>query len=178
MKKTFRAALALGALSLASSQCFASSIPWASFNVTTGPNYAVTSPTENPIYVELLAGANSVLTFMTLLDTNLEGKQVNYSLYNDTDMGINQYLLGTQVGPSWSFTDLAGPGGTHTANLLAGQQYVLAIQHVGAGAFSSTTEISAVPLPAAAWLFGSALLGAGALRRKQKAAEKSEMVAA
>ena len=40
----------------------------------------------------------------------------------------------------------------------------------------STSQVSAVPLPAAAWLFGSALLGLGALRRKQKAGN-SEMAA-
>ena len=38
-------------------------------------------------------------------------------------------------------------------------------------------SVSAVPLPAAAWLFGSALLGLGALRRKQKAGA-SEMALA
>ena len=37
-------------------------------------------------------------------------------------------------------------------------------------------SVSAIPLPAAAWLFGSALLGLGALRRKQKA--NSEMALA
>jgi hypothetical protein len=36
-------------------------------------------------------------------------------------------------------------------------------------------SVSPVPLPAAAWLFGSALMGLGALRRKQKAGDKSEM---
>jgi len=40
--------------------------------------------------------------------------------------------------------------------------------------YVSGMQVSAVPLPAAAWLFGSALLGFGALRRKQKAGS-SEM---
>ena len=178
MKSSFRAALAVGALALASSQAIASSVPWASFNVTTGPNFAVTSPSQNPIYVELLAGANDILTKFTLIDTNVEGKTVSYALFNDNDVSTNSYVLGTAVGVPWSFVDLAGNGGTYAATLLAGQQYVLKIQHAGVQAFSSTTEISAVPLPAAAWLFGSALMGFGALRRKQKAGEKSEMAAA
>lgn len=33
-----------------------------------------------------------------------------------------------------------------------------------------STAVASVPVPAAAWLFGSALVGVGALRRKQKAA--------
>lgn len=52
---------------------------------------------------------------------------------------------------------------------LAGGVYTLDI--VGA-ARSAVTEVSAVPLPAAALLFGSSLLGAGALRRKQKAGKE------
>ena len=178
MKSSIRAALAVGALALASSQAFASSVPWASFNVNTGPHYAVTSPSENPIYVELFSGANTTLAFATLIDTNVEGKTVTYSLYNDTDALFNSYVLGTQVGPAWSYTDLAGNGGTQVLNILANQQYVLAILHSGIQAFSSTTEISAVPLPAAAWLFGSALLGFGAMRRKQKGSNKTEMAVA
>jgi hypothetical protein len=60
---------------------------------------------------------------------------------------------------------------------LAGTQYVLKMASSGLGAGEgSTSQISAVPLPAAAWLFGSALLGLGALRRKQKAGN-SEMAA-
>jgi hypothetical protein len=35
---------------------------------------------------------------------------------------------------------------------------------------SITTDVSAVPVPAAAWLFGSALLGLGGIARKKKAA--------
>jgi hypothetical protein len=54
--------------------------------------------------------------------------------------------------------------------------YSLKIYGDDGAAYSGT--ISAVPLPAAAWLFGSALLGLGAMRRKQKAAAKSEMALA
>ena len=43
--------------------------------------------------------------------------------------------------------------------------------------YVGAVAVSAVPLPAAAWLFGSALLGFGVLRRKQKAGN-SEMALA
>jgi hypothetical protein len=38
------------------------------------------------------------------------------------------------------------------------------------GAFLNAVQISQVPLPAAAWLFGSALLGLGAIKRRQRQA--------
>jgi hypothetical protein len=65
---------------------------------------------------------------------------------------------------AWHLTSIALPG-----------EYVLKMSTDGAK--GSNSQISAVPLPAAAWLFGSALLGLGALRRKQKAGN-SEMAAA
>lgn len=49
---------------------------------------------------------------------------------------------------------------------LAGTNYVLKFSTVAAG---TVANVSSVPVPAAAWLFGSALFGAGALRRKQQA---------
>lgn len=52
---------------------------------------------------------------------------------------------------------------------LAGGNYNLKIE---TQSNLSNTEVSAVPLPAAALLFGSSLLGAGALRRKQKAGKE------
>jgi hypothetical protein len=60
--------------------------------------------------------------------------------------------------------------------LLLPGAYTLKIYGDDGAAYSGT--ISAVPLPAAAWLFGSALLGLGAMRRKQKAGAGSELAAA
>jgi hypothetical protein len=39
--------------------------------------------------------------------------------------------------------------------------------YLGGTDFNGTVSSSAVPLPAAAWLFGSALLGFGALKRRK-----------
>jgi hypothetical protein len=62
-----------------------------------------------------------------------------------------------------------------SAFLTAGS-YVLAI--TGANNTSYAGTISAVPLPGAALLFGSALLGAGVVGRKKLGSKRSEAVAA
>ena len=44
------------------------------------------------------------------------------------------------------------------------------VSNLGSGTFavwSTAGSVSAVPIPAAAWLFGSALLGLGVLKRKK-----------
>ena len=178
MKSSIRAALAVGALALASSQAFASTV-----NVTNGMTPVVVNtfslPTFDPREFELNvgpAGSGSINTIFTLLDTDPEQMNVSYSVYADTNAALNSWTTGALI-DSWTVADLLGNGTTaHLTALLANTQYVLSI--ATNGAYSSSTQISAVPLPAAAWLFGSALLGLGALRRKQKAGNDSEMALA
>jgi len=55
---------------------------------------------------------------------------------------------------------------TFTALLTAGVSYTLSIIASGTGSLSATTAISAVPVPAALFLFAPALLGLMGLRRK------------
>jgi hypothetical protein len=181
MKSSIRAALALGALALASSQAIASSV--SVYNGMTPVSVGTTNlvPGWNPSFYELVVtGTGTVGTVVTLIDSSPEVQTVYYDIFVDLDptAGI---LTGALV-DSWNFIDILGtPTQAHTAMLaasLAGTQYVLKMASSGLGAGEgSTSQISAVPLPAAAWLFGSALLGLGALRRKQKAGN-SEMAVA
>ena len=185
MKSSIGAALAVGALALASSQAFASPV---SINVSAGmtPEQVGTtnlSPGLNPNEYELkVFGTGTLGTYTTLIDSSPEVQTVSYWIYNDTNVAPNAVTVGSLV-DSWSFTDILGATTqthlTWLAASLTGTQYVLKIQSSGLGvAEGSTSTVSAVPLPAAAWLFGSALMGFGALRRKQKSGEKSEMATA
>ncbi len=182
MKSSIRAALAVGALALASSQAFASSV-----SVTAGMTTVEVGTTNlaagfNPSYDELVVGAGYsgfLGTYVTLVDTSPELQSVTYNIWNDTNGTAGLYSAGATLIDTWTFIDLLGAGtSTHFVSLAENTQYVLEMIASGTGpANHSTSEVSAVPLPAAAWLFGSALLGFGALRRKQKAGA-SEMALA
>ena len=179
MKSSIRAALAVGALALASSQASAASIhvfngmPYEFVTSSAAPN--ATPPMDNnPAFYQLHTTGTAYASF-TLVDTYPDGgTNVAYTLYDDLD--YNAATLGTTLA-SWNFNDILGNGlgGTFSYLLAGGSSYVLKIS-TALDSQGSTTRISAVPLPAAAWLFGSALLGLGALRRKQKAGN-SEMAA-
>lgn len=171
MKSSIRAALAVGALALAASQASASTV-----NLASGGTYTAFD-TPIPASVTINVGAGVTGAKFLLEDTINDGFTVLYQLYASDHT--------TTVGSSFTFTDL-GDTAVNLAQtavyraLNPGQQYFLDMifTNATATAFGITTNISAVPLPAAAWLFGSALLGLGALRRKQKAGDNSEMAAA
>ena len=182
MKSSIRAALAVGALALASSQAFASTV---NVNLGMTPEVVFAGPTQivgNPSWYELNVGSSGsgfVGTYFQLIDTDDDLNTVNYTLYEDDEVTqtLGSWVLGTIVG-SWSRTDVnSGTTPSYFASLVANSHYVLKMDLVNSlNDYSSSTQISTVPLPAAAWLFGSALLGLGALRRKQKA--NSEMAVA
>jgi hypothetical protein len=180
MKSSIRAALAVGALALASSQVLASTV---NVNYSMSPVSVTTSnspfPNNDPASYGLIVGNSGngfVNTSFQLIDTIPDSKVVTYNIFADGDNTLAGY---TAIGPSlfsWVFTDLMNNSPNNIVQALAANtQYVLQISTNGA--LASETQISAVPLPAAAWLFGSALLGFGAMRRKQKAGN-SEMAVA
>ncbi|WP_279246039.1 VPLPA-CTERM sorting domain-containing protein [Candidatus Litorirhabdus singularis] len=72
----------------------------------------------------------------------------------------NTYFTGTAAG-AFPFTDVWS---FYWDRNLAVEQYS---SNVLAGIAVQTGDIAAVPIPAAVWLFGSALLGLGAIKRKK-----------
>jgi hypothetical protein len=80
-------------------------------------------------------------------------------------------LSGSQL-----FASLGSEAFLSVAQAFQSGMYYLKISGDAGTVYSGS--VSAVPLPAAAWLFGSALLGLGAMRRKQKAGDNSEMALA
>ena len=176
MKSSVRAALALGVLALASAQASASSL-----SVTSGSVQEMFQQT--PGMFEIVVGGGVTGAEFRLKDTIGDGRTVTYQLWTDTNAGIDAITLGSTVGASWTWTDIGSDAVNLAATyiyraLVPGSQYALVLSEIPSdpGLYAATTQISAVPLPAAAWLFGSALLGLGALRRKQKAGN-SEMAA-
>lgn len=197
MKSTFRAALVLGALSLASSQAFASTYydnVSTTFNLGVGAglqeNYLgnVNVGGVDSWTINLLAPAGLTVDITTSQDTGVVNPQdLSTAIATLANITRVDLLDGANnvVGGANAIYSLANFGELSTltsfvnfsvASLLLPGAYTLKIYGDDGAAYSGT--ISAVPLPAAAWLFGSALLGAGALRRKQKSGEKSEMAAA
>ena len=178
MKSSLRAALALGVLALASAQASASPV-----NLTSGSTHIEFTNTPNPGMFEINVGAGVTGAVFQLRETVEDWKTYTYQLWTDADANVGTMALGTMVGASWSWTDI-GDSAANLANtnvyraLVPGSQYVLALSSADSNAFGVSTQVSAVPLPGAALLFGSALMGFGALRRKQKSAGKSEMAAA
>ena len=171
MKSSIRAALVAGALVLASAQASASSVNLSA----NGDYYASDFLPPSPATVTITVSGSVSGAVFKLADTLVDGYTVDYQLY---DSGMNA------VGASWTMTDLGvtslnlAQAGVYRA-LSTGTYYLqYAFNNGDPLAIGVTTQISAVPLPAAAWLFGSALLGFGAMRRKQKGSNKTEMAVA
>lgn len=87
---------------------------------------------------------------------------IQYAVYQDTNGTVGQVSAGGSVTltPGGSLVDQSNQDAIpfFTFLMQAGQQYVLEL--TGASSVTgSLTTVSAVPLPGALWLFGSALLG-------------------
>ena len=115
------------------------------------------------------------------------GNPINFT--SDYDAGAKNVKKGLDQGGEWvTFLAVLGNSFTYTdfmTGLLDGTYRIgVKIQSIGDACFidasgvedcsndSSTYMVSAVPIPAAAWLFGSALLGFFASSRGKNSAEK------
>lgn len=177
--KALLAAFAASALSLstqAASISLNSSQSYLLYNGLTA-THATNSPVpQNPTggaYAELIApdelGVRVSLGYTIPADLT-----ANYRLFYDTDTAAQSVSLGGEIFPSGigTLTDLS-PGNLFpffSFLAQAGQQYVLQIiRGPGVETVSTNIQVSAVPLPGALWLFGSALLGFLGFSSRRKA---------
>ena len=96
-------------------------------------------------------------TKFTTFSTEPLGTNASYSLFTDTNSGTLSGNTGALL-TSWTQQDVPGNNLVpFFSYLLTAGQYVLQINTLQ-GQMNVSTNIAAVPLPGAMWLFGSALL--------------------
>ena len=191
MKPSIRAALAVGALALASSQASASIVSPVGMSMTLALGDTALYTQDN------LDGFAAAQKFGSGSGDGLDRWEVILTSAS-TDLLANFIVSTDSAAPIklvtsaelWNaahtvmITSAAAVTGSNSSitqfsalNLLAGTYYIDVLGTTGAGYQGDVSAMSAIPLPAAAWLFGSALLGFGALRRKQKAGNSDMAVA-
>jgi len=163
----------------------------ASYNVSIGGNpvffngSVTASETEDFILFKLNGSQGTTTAASAIFNFTSSGPAPQMDLFSFTAADESNLGLGGALGSHIAAATLAalppslggGTGYVLSAFLTGGQVYAL---RIGAtpGANSYAGQISAVPLPGAALLFGSALMGAGVMGRKKLAGNKAEAVAA
>jgi hypothetical protein len=126
------------------------------YNIAT--NGLANAPTTS--YYELIVDStwSGTNTKFTTFSAEPVGTNASYSLFTDTNGASLAGNTGALL-TSWSQTDVPGNNLIpFFATLLTAGQYVLQINTLP-GQMNISTNIAAVPLPGALWLFGSAVLG-------------------
>lgn len=141
-----------------------------SYVVPTEPFTIITWPSDTPTYYEFIA-KNDTDT-QILLEGSFWGSNadVDYKIWEDTN--LSQGVVSFDETSTPLFDD-GGNAGTNpdfffTFVMEKGKQYVLSILNESASNYTQT-NVSAVPLPGALWLFGSALLGFLGFSSRRKA---------
>lgn len=177
--KIVKKALVAAVISIACGSAMATSVPAGTITVfdgmssTTVNTSSMFGQTYDPVFYQLnVTDTNGALAFFTLIDSDPDNigakKTVEYTLYEDDTSGLNAISIGTQLFQK-TLTDnnSAGSEGYFSYFFKQGE-YILKMATNMLAPASSTSTVSAVPLPAAAWLFGSALLGMGFFRRRKQ----------
>ncbi|MDB5897343.1 MAG: hypothetical protein JWP22_1546 [Ramlibacter sp.] len=129
------------------------------YNIAT--DGSLTAPTTS--YYQLIVDASwNQLTKFTTFSAEPVGTPATYTLYTDTNPALGETgPFVSDTGPqlvTWTQSDVPLNNNVpFFTYLLTAGQYVLAIA-TQAGQLSISTNISAVPLPGAIWLFGTGLL--------------------
>lgn len=171
--KIVKKALAAVVISIASSSAMASSVinvydGMAAQTLFSGTQSLNGSPLEVGLNVTDINGAQLIVG---LVDTTDDKGSILYQLFNDSDFAETTFLAGSEI-----FSDtlldknLDGIDDSFTKFLSFGQ-YVLRLTNIAPGEKFGESQVSAVPLPAAAWLFGSAALGLFGFARRRKQAD-------
>jgi hypothetical protein len=124
----------------------------------------------------LLSGGPVAQNFQTLSGSGTtsfdvlsdELSTVDFTIVENTDATVNVSSVTLFDGVTAVATGIFNGTGewSFSALLASGVSYTLSIIASGAGSLSATTAISAVPVPAALFLFAPALLGFLGMRRK------------
>lgn len=175
--KTVKKALAAAVISVACGSAVASPVTLSGVNGSFSMNQTTDQKVSvydilNPNYYELVTGSEGVTAAFALIDTDPEENVVSYELYTDADGDVGQGDTGDLL-LAWTYSDLLGSSTVTgvTQYLAANSQYLLKMVLASPSTTSGSSLVTAaVPLPAAAWLFGSALMGLGIFRRRKQVA--------
>ena len=127
--------------------------------------------------IKLILGAS-----ILLLSVQVNASLIEQDLYSindglvtfDTNTGLEWLDVNETLGHSYNSVYAAGglneTGGlTHSYNVLAGES-LLAGDSTFNGPTALTIKVSPIPVPAAVWLFGTALIGLPGFGNRRKAA--------
>ena len=144
----------------------------------------LTNPEGSLVYnIATNGGASATTNFYQLIVDPSWNTPTKFTTFSTEPVGTNAtYSLWTDIDPSTTASDVGGvgfltnwsqqdiPGNNLVpffSYLLTAGQYVLVINTL-AGQMNISTNIAAVPLPGAMWLFGSALLAFLAISSRRK----------
>ena len=142
-----------------------------SYTLPTAPFQILSDPNTGPTYYELIASDTTNTT--VLLEGSFDTpSNVQYAIWLDeeTSPTAGSVTFDPTSSPLYSGGGFSGanPDFFLTFIMEQGKQYVLSIFNESASNFT-LTAVSAVPLPGALWLFGTALLGFLGISSRRKA---------